>query len=166
MKISIRYGSHLPVLTKLVQETKGPILELGIGLYSTPYLHYACLPTKRKLVSYENEEGWIRYFRDCRSDYHEINYIDDWDKLETDDFWDIIFVDHHPGFRRSVETKRLADKANYIVIHDSEPQNDPNVKYSEIYPLFKYRLDYTASFPHTTVLSNFIDVGKLRIGTP
>lgn len=163
MKISIRYGSHLPVLTKITRETKGPILELGIGLYSTPYLHYACLPTKRKLVSYENDEGWIRYFRDCRSDYHEVNHIDDWDKLEIDGFWDIIFVDHHPGFRRSIEAKKLANQANYIIIHDSEPQNDPNVKYSEIYPLFKYRFDYTACLPHTTILSNFVNLKNFKI---
>lgn len=161
--ISIRYGSHLPVLTKLVQKTKGPILELGIGLYSTPYLHYACLPTKRKLVSYENDEGWIRYFRDCRSDFHEINHIDDWDKLETDSFWDIIFVDHHPGPRRSLEAKRFANQANYIIIHDSEPQNDGNVKYSEIYPLFKYRFDYTTVLPHTTILSNFVNLKNFKI---
>lgn len=163
MMISIKYGSHLPVLTKIVGMTDGPILELGIGLYSTPFLHYACLPNKRKLASYDSDEGWIRYFRDCRSDFHEINLITDWDKLEINNLWDVVLVDHDPGFRRAQEAKRLANFAKYIILHDSQPENDKYVKYSDIYPLFKYRFDYTASFPHTTVLSNFVDVTDLKI---
>ncbi len=163
MKISLRYGSHLPVLTKIVQKTKGPILELGIGLYSTPFLHYACLPTKRRLVSYDNTEGWIRYFRDARADFHEINFIDDWEKFTTEDFWDIALIDHHPGERRSLEAKKLAHKAKYLILHDSEPENDKNVRYSDIYPLFKYRFDYSACLPHTTLVSNFVNLKNFKI---
>src|SRR3990167_10171681 len=120
MKVSIRYGSHLQVLTKLVQMTDGPILELGIGLYSTPYLHYACLPAKRSLTSYESDPGWMRYFRDFnRSDFHKVHLIEDWDKLEINQLWDIAFVDHSPDPRRSVEAKRLANHAKYIILHDT-----------------------------------------------
>jgi len=163
MKISIRYGSHLPVLTKIVNLTTGPIIELGVGLYSTPYLHYACYGSKRQLVSYDNSDGWIRYFRDCRSDFHEINLITDWDKLQINDGADIVFVDHLPDFRRAVEAGRFANHAKFVILHDSEPQNDQHVRYSTIYPLFKYRFDYTACLPHTTVLSNFIDLSSFKI---
>lgn len=163
MKISIKYGSHLPVLTKIVEITDGPILELGIGLYSTPFLHYACLPTKRKLISYESDPGWIRYFRDCRADFHEVNQIEDWDKLDVSGRWDIAFIDHHPGHRRAIEAGRLAKLAKYVILHDSEPQNDKNVQYSTIYPLFKYRFDYTDCLPHTTVVSNFVDLSRFNI---
>ena len=163
MKISIKYGSHLPVLMAIVGLTKGPILELGIGLYSTPFLHYACLPTHRKLVSYESDAGWIRYFRDCRSNFHEVNLIDNWDKLQIDGQWDIAFIDHSTDARRKVETERLANHAKYIILHDSDSENDKLYKYSDVYPLFKSRFDYTASKPHTVVLSNFKDVSHLKI---
>jgi len=163
MRISIKYGSHLPVLSKLVESTTGPILELGIGVYSTPYLHWACFPTKRKLESYESNEGWIRYFRDCRSDFHEVNFIDNWDKLEINKFWDIAFIDHTPDFRRSVETKRLANNAKYLILHDTEPEFDALYKYSEIYHLFKYRFDYTLVKPYTTVVSNFVKLENFKI---
>ncbi len=163
MRIRIKYGSYLPILTKIVEMTDGPILELGIGLYSTPYLHYACLPTKRPLVSYENSPEWVRYFRDCRNDFHEINFIEDWDKLSTNTFFDVAFVDHGPPLRRSIEAKKLINFTKYIILHDSEPENDQHYKYSEIYPLFKYRYDYKDSFPHTTVVSNFIDLSDFRI---
>lgn len=155
MKIRIRYGSHLPVLMKLVEMTNGPILELGIGLYSTPYLHYACLPTKRKLVSYEAEESWWRQFKDCRTDFHQVNLIEDWDKLELSGNWDVVFVDHGPDERRKDEALKVKDNAKYVILHDSDPENDYLYQYSEIYPHFKYRYDYAGAKPNTTVLSNF-----------
>lgn len=154
MKISIRYGSHLPVLMAIVGMTDGPILELGIGLYSTPFLHFACLPTNRKLVSYDSDPGWIRYFKDCRSNFHQVNLIDDWNKLDISDLWDVVLVDHSPDARRHVEVARLANQAKYLILHDSDLENDALYKYSEVYPLFKYRFDYTLCKPHTTILSN------------
>lgn len=164
MRISIKYASHLPVLAKIVGKTKGPILELGIGIYSTPYLHWICFPKKRKLTSYENVEGWIRYFKDCRNDFHDIKLIDDWNKLEIDQFYDIALIDYEPGNQRHIAAKKLANNVKYIILHDSEPENDSTYKYSEIYPLFKYRFDYTSyNKAHTTVLSNFVDLKNLKI---
>lgn len=162
MRISIRYGSHLPVLTKIVEATSGPILELGIGLYSTPYLHWACFPTKRQLVSYDSAENWIRYFKNCRSEFHEVNLITDWDNLRVDRFWDIVFIDHAPDFRRGVEAGRLANNANFIILHDTEPERDSLYGYSKIYSLFRYRIDYTLVKPHTSILSNFVDLRKIK----
>jgi len=130
MKISIKYGSHLPVLTKLVNITTGPILELGIGLYSTPYLHWICKSTKRQLTSYESEPGWIKYFRDCRDEFHSLNLIADWDTLDVNDFWDIAFVDHAPDSRRKTEARKLINNAKFIVLHDSNPENDTLYRYS------------------------------------
>ena len=163
MKVSIKYGSHLPVLMKIVQITNGPILELGIGLYSTPFLHYSCLSNQRKLVSFETDHGWARYFRDCKSDFHEVHTIDDWDTLDTSGSWDIVFIDHAPDSHRHIEAKRLAKSARYIILHDSDPENDTLYQYSTIYPLFKYRFDYTACKPYTTVVSNFIDLENFSV---
>lgn len=157
MMISIKYGSHLPVLTQIVKKTNGPILELGVGLYSTPYLHWACFPTKRELTSYDNDDRWIRYFRDCRSDFHKVEVVTDWDRLEINQFWDVALVDHNPALRRKEEVKRLANFAKYIIVHDTEAETEKYHHYNEIYPLFKYRWDYTAAMPNTTVLSNFIN---------
>lgn len=161
MKMSVRYGSHMPVLMKIFSLTNGPILELGTGLYSTPYLHFACLPTNRKLVSCDNDESWIRNFKDYRTDFHEVNLIDDWGKLDTSGDWDIVLVDHGPDERRHIEAKRFANKAKYIILHDSNPEYDYLYKYSEIYPFFKYRFDNVSAHPNTTVLSNFENLDNL-----
>ena len=161
MKVRIRYGSHLPALIRLVEITEGPILELGIGLYSTPYLHYACLPSKRELTSYENDEAWFKTFKDCRTNFHEVNLVEDWDSLMFDKFWDIAFIDHGPDDRRKDEALKLRNNANYVILHDSDPENDDLYKFSEIYRYFKYRADYTECKPHTTVLSNFMKLENL-----
>lgn len=164
MKMSARYGSHLPVLISIVNATSGPILELGTGLFSTPYLHFACLPTKRRLVSYDSDEGWIHNFKDFRSDFHEVIFIDDWDKLDTNGQWDIVLVDHGPDERRQVEAKRFAGNAKYIILHDSNPEYDYLYKYSEVYPLYRNRFDYNSLHPNTTVLSNQSDLSGLKEG--
>ena len=163
MRISKTYGTHLPVLIKLLGITDGPILELGIGLYSTTYLHWTCFSKKRKIVSYENQAGWIYYFEKYRSDFHQINFIENWDELEVKDFWDIILIDHGPDIRRGIDAGRFANNAKYIILHDSEPKNDYRYRYSEIYPLFKYRFDFNEVIPHTTVLSNFVDLTNFKI---
>jgi hypothetical protein len=43
-------------------KTDGDVLELGLGVFSTPYLHYQCILSKRKLVSYENCKPWMDFF--------------------------------------------------------------------------------------------------------
>lgn len=163
MSTSIRYGTHLPVLMSVINKTKGPVLELGIGFHSTPFLHFACLPANRKLVSYETDAGWAKNFNDFRSSIHDINHLDNWDKLNTNGFWDVILIDHAPNERRVTEVKRLSNSANYIILHDSDPEHDHVYKFSEAYPMFKYRFDYTQCKPNTTILSNFMDLEKFAV---
>jgi len=158
----MKYGSHLPILSKLVDKTDGPILELGVGLYSTPYLHWACFSKKRNLTSYENMASWLKYFRDCRTANHTIDVIEDWKKMDYGDkFYDIAFIDHEPFEERIISAKKLANNAKYIILHDSDPESDHLNHYSEIYPLFKYRYDYHQAKPFTTVLSNLVDLKDL-----
>ena len=164
MRISKTWGTHLPVLIKVMKETNGDVLELGTGLYSTPFLHWVCYPTKRKLVSYDNNSEILKYMSQYQdNNFHEVNEIEDWDKIDIEKPWDVVLIDHSPDIRRGIETKRLANFAKYIVLHDSDPRNDSAYKYDEMYPLFKYRFDFNEVRPHTTVLSNFIDLTNFKI---
>ena len=43
------WSSHLPVLIKLMAMTSGDVLEVGTGIYSTPFLHWACFSQGRNL---------------------------------------------------------------------------------------------------------------------
>jgi len=135
--------------------TKGPVLELGSGFNSTPFLFWLCWDQKRKFVSYDNDLAWI-----AKVDYPVI-YIDDWNKTDIDNtHWSVAIIDSRPGERRPIDAARLKDKADFIILHDSEPVNDKYYGYEKIYPLFKYRFNYTKVLPNTTVLSNFFDIEK------
>jgi len=163
MRISKTWGSHLPVLTRVVNETDGDILELGIGIYSTPYLDAICRRDGRKIESYDNNPKFFNRFEEYNSSFHKVILTNDWDSIPIEREWGVVFVDHAPNYRRGIETKRIANYAKYVVLHDSDPNNDPHYHYDEIYDIFKYSYDYKDLKPNTTVLSNFVDLTNFKI---
>lgn len=154
-------GSHLPILIKLVLMTDGPILELGTGFYSTPVLHWLCAEKKRKIVSYESQEAFVEVAKNYLTDFHEIHLVDDWSKINISQHWSIVLIDHWPSSQRKVEMARVANNADYVIVHDSEPDNDKDYRYSEVVPLYKYRYDYDKLYPNTSIFSNFKDLSSL-----
>lgn len=171
MNVSIRYSSHLPVLLEVMNRTSGDVLELGPGVFSTPVLHWICKKGNRNLMTIENNEVWFNF---CRKYYqsshknpirHRFIYTKDWEDVDKYIIrpWDVVLVDHSPSDRRIVEIKKLANFANYIIIHDADANKEKNYHYSTIYPLFKYRYDFTGAEPATTVLSNFIDLTNFSV---
>jgi len=155
------YATHIPILTKIVDMTEGPILELGIG-FSTTILHAMCKRNGRELFSYENDLEWHGKYLQYNIANHKVWYTSDWSQIEIDKTrWSVVLIDHRPAIRRHVEALRLKDNADYIILHDSEPEIDRFYKYSRIYKHFKYRYDYTKCLPNTTVVSNFKDLSNL-----
>ncbi len=157
------YGSHMPILARIMDQTEGQVLELGMGLFSTPLLDLMCAEKKRPLFSYDNDPVWFKENRKWESDYHKVFFVEDWDTVPIEkEHWSVAFVDHKPARRRRAEIKRLAKHADFVIIHDSEPESDKFFKYSWVYKHFKYRYDYTNCRPHTTVLSNTFDLSFLK----
>jgi len=165
MILSGNYGTHLAPLIQAVNKTQGDIVELGIGIFSTPYLHYQSFLSKRHLTSYDNEAGWVSRFATSnvsghryQGPYHDLRYVANWDEAKIEKPWDVALVDHSPSERRIVEIRRLAGLAKYIIIHDSNPRKDREYHYSQIYPLFKYKTVWDTDTNPAMVLSNFIDL--------
>jgi len=160
MNVSMNYGTHLPCLMKAFEKTTGDILEMGTGIFSTPYLRYMCILKDRKLVSYENFPDWykflLKYYRPIPN--HEINLVEKYADAKIDRDWDIVLIDQTPDSSRKEEIIRLASRAKYIIIHDSNPSNEKITHYNEIYPLFKYRTDWDGDSNRATVLSNLVDL--------
>jgi hypothetical protein len=156
-------GSHLPLLIKLVLMTDGPILELGTGFFSTPVLHWLCAEKKRKLVSCESSEMFIEVANNFISDFHEVKLVKDWDKEDIESqHWSVVLIDHAPGPKRKNEFARVANNADYVIVHDTEPQSDYYYHYSEVYPLYKYRYNYDKVHPNTSIFSNFKDLHEFN----
>jgi hypothetical protein len=157
MRIGKKRGSYLPILTTLVENTTGPILELGVGFCSTPYLHWSCYPQKRKLVSIENNPEYYMFANSWRDDFHTIHCTEDFDEINLARPWSIAFVDHSPSGRRHIDIKRLTH-ADYVVVHDSENSNDKKYHLSRVLNLYKYRWKYDDAFPYTSVWSNKYEI--------
>lgn len=163
MNVSLRYATHLAPLIAIMERTNGDVLELGTGIFSTPYLHYKCILSGRRLVSYENFKSWydflIKY--GYQSTLHEIKFVEDYKDAKLDGIWDLALIDQTPDSSRIETVKRLANLASYIVIHDSNDDMNEIYHYSEIYPMFKYKKVWDKDSNHATILSNFYDLEDL-----
>ena len=145
--------------------TAGPVLEMGMGFCSSPFLHWACYPTKRRLVSYENNSAFHDFARSWQADFHEVHCIksDGWDDVNLGEQWAVAFVDHSPNGRRHLDVKRLLH-ADYVVIHDAENSSDGHYHLAGVRHLFKYRYKYTPStMPYTALWSNKFDVRDFQV---
>ncbi len=158
MNVSLKYGTHLPCLIKAMEKTTGDILELGTGVFSTPYLHYACMLSGRKLVSYENYKEWYDFVKTYENENHEVHFVEKYADADIAKLWDVVLIDQTPDSSRTEEITRVSNLATYIVIHDSNPSNYGVTHYDEIYPLFKYKTDWHGDKNRATVLSNLVDL--------
>lgn len=154
-------STHIaPLAWAVTTFTDGPVLELGIGYNSTLLLHMLC--RKRKLVSLDNNKEWAMRFAPLDNDYHQIIYTPSWEECTFDkEHWGVVFVDHAPALRRKEDIKRLVDKCDIMVIHDTEPILDSSYLFSEIFPLFPYIFHYRIIMPNTSIVSKTIDIASM-----
>ena len=173
MKFEPGWSSHYPVLVKVLQQAKGDVLELGMGPFSTPLIHWLCHDKDLRIFSFDNDPKYweLNKLFATTNPFHMITLVNNWD-----DIWDITnflnlvghkfsvaFIDHKPAKRRHKDILKLVNLADIIVIHDTEPEHDKFYGYEKrVYPKFKYRFNYIKAYPHTTVLSNVNDLSFLK----
>lgn len=155
-------ASHIPLLTRAFTLSEGDVLELGTGYFSTTLLRWLCEMSGRTLYSYETSNEWYKRATRKRVPYHKVFKINSFDEADIERRWGLVLIDQEKARRRHVDVKRLANLADYIVIHDTNPEFDRAYRYSRIWPLFKNRYDFTKYFPHTSVVSNFYSLEKFK----
>lgn len=156
------WATHIPVLIKALELTDGSVLELGMGIMSTPLMHILCAARDRHLESYDNDGRFFEMFSRFNSEQHFIGLVPSWD-------WDtldgkkcsVALVDSKPAESRKELIKQLTE-AEYIIVHDTQERADEFYGFEEIYPLFKYRYDYTKFANQTIVLSNKHDLHQFH----
>ena len=158
MRLSSRYGTHLPVLMQAIYKTKGTVLELGVGPYSTPILHRLCALEGRHVLSVDNSPEFYGWAKRYESRLHRVVLVEDWDKAKIEYAWDVALVDHSPSERRVVEIHRLAKRVKYLVLHDANGRYEAFYHYSKIYALFKYMITFDDVEPSTVLLSNLVSL--------
>lgn len=122
------WGSHLPALMVALAGSTGPVLELGVGNFSTPVLHAVCGALKRNLVSLEADHMWAQQFSHLVLDRHKIFCVDYFHYLENIDpstRYGVAFIDHSPGGESRAKAFRLlSQRAAYVVVHDYHLENE------------------------------------------
>lgn len=163
------YGTHMVPLVTAIMNTVGDVFEMGCGDYSTPLLHSILTKQERNLLSCDTDLKWLNLFTYLTNDYHKFEYVkvydNDWDLNPKPSKWDevgnknwgVVFIDHRPGERRKIDIERFSDKADVIVVHDTETKG---YDYESILNKFKYRFDYKIYKTYTTLVSNKVDVSK------
>ena len=153
----------MPLLMTLVPNTVGTILELGCGVFSTPFLHWACYEQQRRLISYESSAAWARMLENFnRAKYHTLEHVQDWDSVDLSGPYGLALVDHSPSERRWIEVLRLADTAGIILAHDGSDHQRHHYGYDKIdNKAFRHQYLYVRTFPYTLVFSNVVNPRNL-----
>jgi len=145
------WDSHRPLLWLSLVNSKGTVMELGSGEGSTELSRKYCKENGRSFSSYDSNKEY--------AEKYNAEYIPDWDNIVFYPYVGLLFVDHAPGENRNYWLWRMSQRSQIIVAHDTEEGADYVYHMAEELAKFKYRLDYQPKGkPHTTAVSNFIDV--------
>lgn len=157
------WGSHRPLLWEALQatkESKAPILELGAGENSTPFIRAYCLYQLRSSVHYDSNKEWAEKMNAI--------HCQDWDIMRWFYMkqYSVVLIDEAPGEHRKTAIELFAQYPVHfeiLVIHDSEPigWNASDYKVRPLFSKFKYVKDDVPKekgAPWTSAVSNTIDV--------
>ncbi len=110
------WSGHRSVLWDALEATKHfklPVLELGAGHGSTPYLRQYCKDNGLELFSYDYNEQWAKEM--------SVTHVTNWDaQVPWRKEFSVALVDESPGEHRKESLKNLMH-VKIVVIHDSEP---------------------------------------------
>lgn len=76
----------------------------------------------------------------------------------------VAFVDHKPGSLRHKAVDFLADKADYVIVHDAEHVD--HYHYEPTFSSFRYRFNFVLHVPNTVLLSNYLPCDEFKFLQP
>ena len=150
------WDNHRPLLWWALQQTESsslPVCEMGCGEGSTPYLQSYCKASGRPLVSYDYNQEWASRYG--------ANYVSDWNSIRHPQY-SVVLIDHSPGERRWIDIQLLADMADYIVIHDSEPAAT-GYMLDRIWHLFPHRRNLITPGAWATIVSRRHHIPEIQV---
>ena len=120
------HGSWKAPLMACASAADGPILEIGAGDWSTPFLHHYCACSGRKLVTFEDDHHWAGRFGKLQQSGHQLwegEYQRLIQELAVKTKWAVVLVDGSPGHVRWKHALALRGFATFLVVHDYSGQD-------------------------------------------
>lgn len=119
----LKWGSYIPALVTAIVKSEGPVLELGVGHFSTPLLHAVCGSLGRLLYSVEENLEWFKAFEKYNVGWHHVirsNYSEAPRQLK----WGVVFIDQSPGGKcRADSFAQYISISNFVIVHDFHLEN-------------------------------------------
>ncbi|CAN5216969.1 hypothetical protein BH20ACT16_BH20ACT16_03250 [soil metagenome] len=133
------YATHQPVSYAVAQRCNGPVVEFGCGEGSTRLLHSVCAERGVKLLTLDSDAEWLgRYSRALAGEQHEFRIVESWSdelaEIERHE-WGLVFIDQGSWEARAETARRLAGKAEYLIVHDHDALSDLGLLGSKIRPI-------------------------------
>ena len=157
------YCNHRPLLLCALEATAGsrePVIELGMGLGSTAQLWRYCKAEGRTLISLDSDGAWCSQWKqDIEHATATVDFAAYEETLRAGRY-SVALVDHAPGERRHKDVIALADLADIIVIHDSQPRG--GYLLDRVWNLFPYRVDVKHPEAWASAVSRTVDVTAWR----
>lgn len=154
------WDNHRLLLWPALEMTKElglPVLELGCGDGSSPFLQQYCKDNNLELFSYDYDYNWARKYG--------ATHVTNWETIPWMKEYGVALVDHSPGHHRKEALKKL-HHVKIVVLHDSEVPgwnaSDYQVR-GEIEKYVMYR-DLKSEEPQgawATAMSNFYDLNGM-----
>ena len=118
------YASYMSPLVACLAASHGNVLELGMGFWSTGFLHRYCLASGRMLFSMDSDPKWVSPFMQYEVrglheviSCHQNDYDAELDRLSALK-WGVVLLDHSPGWRRALDALNLMNNSQYLLVHD------------------------------------------------
>lgn len=156
--IETNYETHRPLLWLGLNLSGGIVTEMGAGEGSTPYLRKYCQSANRLLYSFDSNREWASKM--------DVMYEPRWnmDGAAWQRPCGLLFIDHAPGEHRKDALWFMKDRADIIVIHDTELNGGGAYGFEPVLPMFKYVIHFnrTGGGAGASMVSNKIDISVYK----
>lgn len=163
------WSNHRHLLWAALEATNNPknnypVLELGCGKGSTPFLRKYCEDNRRQFVSFDSNPTYAQEFDSI--------FTPDWNPMDWfyERQYSVVLIDEAPGEHRKVALDLFArhpSRSDIIIIHDSEPPgwNASDYQVRPLFHNFRYVKDFEGEpgGAWATALSRYYDVTQFEI---
>jgi hypothetical protein len=170
-------SATLPLMIANLLMKKGPILEMGLNLVTTPLLNRIAQDYNRSVESIDLQKKYdFDYTKLNRTSNHRIRLVDNYDLANygTTGMWAIVFVDHSLASMRASNVIQFRSTSQIVLAHDAELNNDVVFKYEtmKIKNYFKFSCKFTVlkrlsegkrqRYYSTLILSDFVNLNEMK----